>query len=760
MSFRYKSRERDRDDRKDRGGFGAPRERDREWENRDNWERGDRDYRERERFRERDSSRDRDYDRSRDRGRGDREKSRDKERDRSYDDRDRDRYRERDKGSSSGRYKRNHGYNNVDEDNNLSYENNAKDGYGSDRNSIQKWDWSCYKCGVNNFKRREQCFKCGTPREESAAAIEVGDEISLNPTNCLILRDLASHTTEEKILTALEQVTALPIKSIRIPRDPISGSTRCICFVELHTTLEASQLFNLLCSSTSGFIVDGYPLNVCYAKRNVSSNIIPRVSNVASVALAAAQWTNQSEQQPVNTMITGESNFHESTISNSSSKSFGANQHVKTTQAKIDSIEQNPFSLGTVSVNGVLYPKYPPPDTSTYQYEEKSGYYYDAATGLYYDANSHYYYNPTTQSYLFWDGKHSTYLPVDNKVSSSSTSSTAHGQPNDQTPIEANGKNREILNDNQDKSKETQDSKFGKQDKVTIAKKIAKDMEKWAKTLNQKKESSKFLNQPTSIAFNCEETEIPVPTSTHSQSMINSCKTNDYVSHEEHTKKRRIEYDQTIDSPEHRNEDKVPEKPESEDSSSRSPNQTDSSTMIQAQEYKLIDLERLLCLLCKRQFNSKEQLLKHQQASDLHKNNLIKLGESRSLENQHGEPGSSSGDSAYRDRAKERRKKYGQPNIPEIVPEISSIVEPSSPPFVEPKTVTGIGSKMLKAMGWSEGEGLGRSKEKATSIIEVERRASGVGIGMKTTTTGVGESYKDAVKRASWLRFQELSKKE
>ena len=47
----------------------------------------------------------------------------------------------------------------------------------------QKYDWTCYKCGVSNFKRREECFKCGTGREESDAN-DTGDEISPTPTNC------------------------------------------------------------------------------------------------------------------------------------------------------------------------------------------------------------------------------------------------------------------------------------------------------------------------------------------------------------------------------------------------------------------------------------------------------------------------------------------------------------------------------------------------------------------------------------------------
>lgn len=564
------------------------------------------------------------------------------------------------------------------------------------------------------------------------------------------MRDLAPHITEEKILTALEQVTALPIKSIRIPRDPVYGSTRCICFVELHTTLEASQLFTLLCSSNPGFVVDGYPLKVCYAKRNVSSSIAPRVSNVASVALAAAQWTNQSEQNQ-STMTNSDSISRDPTIS-AGPTVIGANSH-----SVVDSSENNNLvSLGTVSVNGVLYPKYPTPDTSTYQYDENSGYYYDSTNGLYYDANSHYYYNPTTQSYLFWDGKHSTYLPVDNKTSTKSaqaSSPTSHS--NDKNLVDK-------TSECQDKTKEVQDDKLLKHDKVKIAKKIAKDMEKWAKTLNQKKETSRLLSQPPLAAFSPEETETPVSSSIHSQPSNFSSKNSEYVtSLDEPPKKRRFEYETTMDSPE-QSEEKS-EKPDSDDSLSRSPNFPDALAFLQTQEQKLLDWERLLCLLCKRQFNSKEQLTKHQQASDLHKNNLIKLGETKFAESVYGEAGTSFGDSSYRDRARERRLKYGQPEVPDADLSTTNIntlftEARSSASSASSAGVSGIGSKMLKAMGWSEGQGLGKAKQGTASIIEVERRSTGVGLGMKSTTTGVGESYKDAVRRASWLRFQELSK--
>merc|ERR1712001_153398 len=76
-------------------------------------------------------------------------------------------------------------------------------------------------------------------------------------------------------------------------------------------------------------------------------------------------------------------------------------------------------------------------------------------------------------------------------------------------------------------------------------------------------------------------------------------------------------------------------------------------------EEKLTDWEKLACLLCQRQFPSKEKLTKHNQMSDLHKQNLEKW-RSRS-----GSVEDSNFDSQqYRDRARERRAKYGEADEP------------------------------------------------------------------------------------------------
>jgi RNA-binding protein 5/10 len=96
-------------------------------------------------------------------------------------------------------------------------------------------------------------------------------------------------------------------------------------------------------------------------------------------------------------------------------------------------------------------------------YDETSGYYYDATSTLYYDANSQYYFNSKTNQYMYWSSEHETFLPAP---------------------------------DSKENSAQDTDKKGDKKDKVKTAKRIAKDMEKWAKTLNQRKEAAK-TNQVT-----------------------------------------------------------------------------------------------------------------------------------------------------------------------------------------------------------------------------------------------------------------------
>ena len=82
------------------------------------------------------------------------------------------------------------------------------------------------------------------------------------------------------------------------------------------------------------------------------------------------------------------------------------------------------------------------------------------------------------------------------------------------------------------------------------------------------------------------------------------------------------------------------------------------------------DWDKLACLLCKRAFPSKEKLNKHNQVSDLHRQNLEEYRRQRGGGGGGGDPVGQSDSSlqqqqqqdqqVYRDRAKERRLKYGE----------------------------------------------------------------------------------------------------
>ena len=72
-----------------------------------------------------------------------------------------------------------------------------------------------------------------------------------------------------------------------------------------------------------------------------------------------------------------------------------------------------------------------------------------------------------------------------------------------------------------------------------------------------------------------------------------------------------------------------------------------------------------------------------------------------------------------------------------------------------------IGNKLLKKMGWNDGQGLGKSNQGRTEIIEAERRVHSVGLGMQGSSYAVvGDSYKDCVKKMMYHRYQELDAQE
>lgn len=137
----------------------------------------------------------------------------------------------------------------------------------------------------------------------------------------------------------------------------------------------------------------------------------------------------------------------------------------------------------------------------------------------------------------------------------------------------------------------TPSSTSSKQNKVKTAQQIAKDMEKWAKSLNQKKEMSVRTTNPsldTSAQFELSMAN-EVHESTSSSQVVQSVAPSESSS--------------LLGSVD-----------EVEPTPAQDPFQ-----IIKEEEEKLLDFDRLACLLCKRQFTSLELMTKHQSMSELHK---------------------------------------------------------------------------------------------------------------------------------------------
>lgn len=240
--------------------------------------------------------------------------------------------------------------------------------------------------------------------------------------------------------------------------------------------------------------------------------------------------------------------------------------------------------------------------------------------------------------------------------------------------------------------------KVDKQDKVKVAKKIAKDMERWAKTLNQKKDNSN------------------VKIAADSYSSLNSASADIGFSVLE---KKHANIPPTC--PPYFKQEIAPEISALSSTSNVAPlvaaygGESESSGEEDAED--LLDYNKFICNLCKRQLVSAEALTKHAKLSSLHKQNLDARKKKKSTDKEKV---------IYRDRAKERRMKYGDPDEPQPSKLKEKYlkareVEMSVPvqKVDEPIGAENVGNRLLQKMGWTEGQGLGKQNQGRTTIIQV-----------------------------------------
>uniref|UniRef100_A0A3Q3IB94 RNA binding motif protein 5 n=1 Tax=Monopterus albus TaxID=43700 RepID=A0A3Q3IB94_MONAL len=592
--------------------------------------------------------------------------------------------------------------------------------YSHPRNKYE--DWLCNTCGLYNFRRRLKCFRCG-------AAKAVFLKYRLLFYTAIILRNIAPLTTVEAILTALAPYANLSSNNIRLIKDKQTGQNRGFAFVQLSSPLEASQLLTILQGLQPPLRLDGKTIGVDYAKSARKDLLLPdgnRVSafSVASTAIAAAQWssTQVGPCSLIMSFITSPYQYHriimhtchfshsrdyqtyyQQTAGASASQGNGILGGTRCCQAFSILAQLTDCSLYITIILG----ENAVPDTSTYQYDESSGYYYDPQTGLYYDPNSQYYYNSQTQQYLYWDSEKQTYVPA---------------------PANANTGQ----NENTTGNKEPKEGKEKKEKpKSKTAQQIAKDMERWAKSLNKQKENFRSSFQPISQEERKEAAAADAGYTLFEKKAGSLDRLMLEVS-------RAPEEEPPCGLVAAYSGDSDPEEGVAD------PDGGDGG------QDKLTDWKKLACLLCRRQFPNKEGLIRHQQLSDLHKKNLEVLRRSKMSEAELEELERKETEMKYRDRAAERREKY--------VPCLKYWNVNYEQPTKDGLSSDNIGNKMLQAMGWQEGKGLGRNQQGITAPIEAQLRTKGAGLGTKGTnyTLSASDTYKDAVRKAMFARFTEL----
>ncbi|KAL0978738.1 hypothetical protein UPYG_G00174510 [Umbra pygmaea] len=326
------------------------------------------------------------------------------------------------------------------------------------------------------------------------------------------------------------------------------------------------------------------------------------------------------------------------------------------------------------------------PDMTNYLYDATSGFYYDPQTTLYYDPASRYFYNAQNQEYLYWDSASKTYIPVpgghstDTQPPSAQTvvsmapdvqailanpaadapldlkkpepmphieapqvpnlSPATNTEPDPEKREDEDGVPRSI--DKKDKEKQGEKEE---KPRSLAAFKIMKDMERWAKIQNRQKDSvrspSPVLKTPGSGLDDRKTSK-----AADAAFAIFERKGGDDLFKKPMAppKKDGKGSKQSIGSLGLLASDYAAAGSDEEEEVQQHESPQVTKNQAQEKEDKLTDWKKMACLLCRRQFPNKDALMRHQQLSDLHKQNMeihMKIKRSKkeleALENQEKE---------------------------------------------------------------------------------------------------------------------------
>lgn len=592
----------------------------------------------------------------------------------------------------------------------------------------------------------------------------------------MIMKNLKNDTSLETILKTLEPFAYLDERNVRLVRGKPPGN-KCLCFVDMESHEQVKRLVDLL-TRPRPLILDGVRVYAEIAKPLKNQGMFKKEFDKSnSSILGHPHDVMEPHFQPQQPPPGKGEVVLAANIDTPQSAATAIAQHAVGFSDRSGNKQQG--ATGGATGMGDAHHADPyiydadTPDLSNYLYDATSGFYYDPQTTLYYDPNSRYFYNGDTQQYLYWDGESKTYIPVSasmeaegshpvpalpgeisvpSGLDSSSAVVTAAVSAPAATPAVVVSAPAVIMaatavtsgTTESDAAQSGLDGVEKKEDgdaagradrkdkeekpKSLAAFKIMKDMERWAKIQNRQKES---VRAPSPVL------KTPGGFDDHRSSKAADAAFAIF-------ERKQVGGDDLFKKPlappkkEEKGSEKGSKRPMnslgllaadygagSDEEEEEKPEQASSSRAAPAEDHedKLTDWKKMACLLCRRQFPNKDALVRHQQLSDLHKQNMeihLKIKRSkRELE------------------ALENQEK-----------ELNATVSTASPPDTKRRRYQnqhqgswGGGSREGRRSQGSERPGLGSEPP--------ERRK-------KDTAAWDHATYKQAVRKAMFARFKEL----
>ncbi|XP_029907073.1 RNA-binding protein 6 isoform X2 [Myripristis murdjan] len=540
----------------------------------------------------------------------------------------------------------------------------------------------------------------------------------------MIIKNVKPTTTVETILKALDPFAYLDERNVRLVKGKTPGA-KCFCFVDMDSHEQVTRLVELL-TKPKPLSIDGVRVYAEVAKPLKNQNFRRDFDKSSSSLLGYPPEANvmgqypQSLQPPVTTTPGMQGDLMAGSIHPPQSSDSNYNQGVG--YGETPAVDPS-FQVGgtpvpvesagmTAGADGSMAYVYgsETPDMSTYLYDATSGFYYDPETTLYYDPNSRYFYNAQTQEYLYWDSVTKTYIPVpggsttetqpvtmtaevqailsnpaadaplemkkpsDPSSSHAGASTVVPHQSVASAPVSATSLTPDSVPTSASAPEKREDDDLVKKDKEKDSKeekprslaavKIMKDMERWAKIQNRQKD---VVRAPSPV----------LKTGMQEDKKISKAADAGFAIFERKGTTGEDLFKKPLAPPKKDEKGKRPmgslgllasdyaagSDEEVEEEKQEVPKSSKSQS--DDKDDKLTDWKKMACLLCRRQFPNKDALIRHQQLSDLHKQNMeihLKIKKSKkeleALENQEKELNARE---LTRSPEQKRRKHHHQP---------------------------------------------------------------------------------------------------